>query len=144
MHGIEYGINQTKRKFYRTIWLISVIAVGVTIGNIVSHSINSWNDDRKLKIALQEAEKKVQADLEKMDEEFKEVLEKQKYLLDEAKKRIQQNDMDSLDKKAEENYQQQLKDAECDYWIEQSKTLKTSESFGERLKACKAAKRSGY
>lgn len=144
MYGIEDGINQTKRKFYRTIWLISVIAVGVTIGNIVSHSINSWNDDRKLKIALQEAEKKVQADLEKMDQEFKEVLEKQRYLLDEAKKRIQQNDMDALDKKAEENYQQQLKDAECDYWIEQSKILKTSEAFNKRLSSCKNAGRSGY
>lgn len=132
MDGIEEEIRKKESKFYQSIWLISVIAIGVAAGNLISHSISSWNDERVLKLALQKAEVKSNADLAKMDAEFKKLI----YQLQTEAAKNQINKKDVLE--------QQVKDADCDYWIAQSKIEKTSESMAERVKACKAAGRAGY
>lgn len=132
MYGIEEEINKKTGKFYQSVWLISVIAIGVTAGNLISHSITSWNEERKLQLAMQEAEVKANADIKRMDREFK-------HLINDLK-----NTYDNSQQSKSNVIEQQAKDADCDYWIAQSRIEKSNESMAERLKACKAAGRSGY
>ncbi len=132
MYDTEEEIRKNGSKFYQSIWLISVIAIGVTAGNLISHSINSWNDERKIRLILQEAEAKSNADLERMDADFKRLI--QQHQTDAEKIRLDNNRVIEM----------QSKNADCDYWIAQSKIEKTSESMAERVRACKAAGRDGY
>lgn len=132
MDGIDEEIRKKEGKFYQSIWLISVIAIGVTAGNLISHSVSSWNNERLLKLAWQKAESKSTADLAKMDTEFKKLI----YQIQDEAAKNQTHKEDAVE--------QQVKNADCDYWIAQSKIEKTSESIAERIKACKAAGREGY
>lgn len=132
MYGTEKEIQKKESKLYQSIWLISIIAIGTAAGNIISHSINSWSDERKIQLVLKEAESKANADLARVDGEFKRLI--RQFQADAAKNQI----------KNKNTVEQQVKDADCDYWIAQSKIEKTSESIAERVRACKAAGRDGY
>lgn len=133
MYGIDYELNKTKRKIFRGVWLVFIIALGTTIGNVVSHSFNNWNDERKLKLALEKAEKESVTELKNLQKEIHEKQLRENFLAEEEKNKREQQYMDLLDKKAE-----------CEYWIEKSKLVKTSEAINQRMKICKEAGKPGY